>query len=474
MQTVRRIFVSLGRGQFIIVAPLLILMLAACGRAVTTPSSVLDAPPSEPAVMVEVTRVVEVTSTPLPVPNLACALENLNSSNELVIGAILPLSNPGAMRSGFAMQAALSMAVDEVNNGGGLLGKSVHLITYDSAGIPSRGLQFAKRLVEEDCARAIVGLYHSNVASAVIDYAHERGVPVVLAEPMTDDLTGRQYPEVFRLAPPSSELINMNAAWLAQMGDLNGDGEMVVVNLAENSVYGQVQIGQLTPALERNQITVKNILVDLPSKDFSSAVARVLDLELIPDVLFINIRDDQALELQRQLMDAGIGPEKDTLIVTGSAALNAQQFWTKVPNGTGTIVKQLGPWPSTVPPIGQIFAMNYRRYFERWPERYAFAAYDAFHLVADAIRRADSLEHVAVIQALEQADIELAAGHYTFPYGSTNSPRENGLPDYWWHQWPDPPMLFLQYTAFQQPSEDMAVIWPSLYASPPPRDSSQN
>jgi len=56
----------------------------------------------------------------------------------------------------------------------------------------------------------------------------------------------------------------------------------------------------------------------------------------------------------------------------------------------------------------------------------------------------------------------LTSGTYTFPFGE-NNPTEGFVPDYMWHQWPDVPLLLLQYTQTNQNSADMAVIWPPTY-----------
>jgi branched-chain amino acid transport system substrate-binding protein len=82
--------------------------------------------------------------------------------------------------------------------------------------------------------------------------------------------------------------------------------------------------------------------------------------------------------------------------------------------------------------------------------------------MADAIERAGSLDPDAIIQALEETDMELAAGRYYFPYGIKNPPSGD-VPDFMWHQWPDVPLLFLQYTEPNQHSDDVEVIWPAAY-----------
>ena len=416
-------------------------------------------------VVIEVTRVVPVTTTPTPPATAACPVADSDQLDEIVIGALLPLSNPGAMRQGFAMQTALNIAVDDVNAAGGVLGKTVRLVTYDTSGIPSQGAQMAERLILEDCARGIVGLYHSNVAAAVSDIAHRYGIPLIIAEASADELTSALYAEVFRIAPAFSQLVEANATWLSSTLDVENLDTRSVVQVVENSAYGQVLMAQNEEWMAKSDIDIKTILVDLPMRDFSPIIARIVDMDTLPGAIFIYLRNGIGMEFQQQLIDAGIGPVNGTLLINTEMALDAEQFWSTVPDGAYTIVKRNGPWPSTVSPVGHAFAESYQRYFDMWPERYAFAAYDAFRLLADAINRADTLDSPAIVAALEKSDVVLAGGRYMFPFNSSNPPDAETEPAWMWHQWPNVQILFLQYTEPLQPADAMRVIWPPIYAT---------
>lgn len=446
---------------------LIILISSACSVEtvpVSAPDSAAPAPTQTP-VIVEVTRVVAVTATPTRPSEGSCPEDVAEQLDEIPIGALLPLSNPGAMRHGFAMQAALNIAVDDVNAAGGVLGKPVRLITYDTAGIPSRAADLAEQLIVQDCVHGIVGLYHSNVAAAVSEIAHVYGVPLIIAEASADELTATLYPEVFRVAPAFTQLATANVRWLTSTIGVNGVTDHSVVQVVENGAYGQVLMAQNEAAMTAAGIDVKSVLVDLPMRDFSPIIARIVDMEQLPGTVFIYLRNGAGLEFQQQLAAAGIGPQNGTLIVNTEEALDVAAFWAAVPGGSHTIVRRNGPWPSTVSPIGHAFAEQYKRYFETWPERYAFAAYDAFRLMADALNRAETLDADAVIAALEATDLVLASGRYTFPVNSNSPPDIETGKDWMWHQWPNVQTLFLQYTEPLQPAEEMRVIWPPIYAT---------
>ena len=398
--------------------------------------------------------------TSTPAPQGICDPQLPQNRDHVVVGALLPLSNPGAIRRGIAMQVALNIAMKDVNDAGGVHGKPVRLITYDSAGLPSRGETFAKRLIEQDCARVIVGIYHNNVALAVRDVAADSGVPLIIAHASQDEITEGFPREVFRVAPTDRMVGEADGEWLASVGDYNGDGTRAVLLVVESSNYGKRQAAIAEEWIPGFAFEVSTLYAELPTTDFSPIVARILNMERFPDVLLIHMRNPLALELQKQLMDAGIGPHKETVLVNGAAALVGGEFWQKLPEGAGTVVRVAHPWVSSASELGLTFAADYARYAGGWPETYAFHAYDALRLAVDAMNRASSLDPYAIILALEQSDIDLAGGHYSFPYQSENLPDGSKVPASFWHQVIEPPLLFLEYDIPERRAEEAPLLWP--------------
>jgi len=441
----------------------ILLLFVAC-QPQTTPA----APPTLPSPTVA-SPTATPSSTPSPTiqagfaPSVLGCARSQHENAEVVIGAIYPLSRLNIMINGFAMQAATNLAVSAINAKGGIDGKALRVITYDSGSSPAQGALYAERLITLDCAVAIVGVFHSDVAQAVKAVAVQYHVPVIFADPYEDELTADQAPEVFRIAPTRTMLTEMMGKWLAEVGDYNQDGELTAVLLCDNSPMGLARIERAHRLLPTYGIALETFAVDLPTSDFSSIIARIVALPMLPDAIFLYTSDTETLKLLDALLAANIGPRRNTLLVTSLMALDETQFWQQVPEGTYTVALQIGPWPSTVPPLGQQFAQQFAQYFQRWPEAAAFEAYDAVWLIADAIERADSVSATDIIRALETTDLTLASGHYTFPYGAANPPDGQTVPSYMWHQWPDPPILYLQYTEVNQAAEQSTVIWPTTY-----------
>lgn len=409
---------------------------------------------------VEVTRVVEV-----PVEAVAgrCAPTSADEVEVINIGASAPLSKPGSVTGGLVMQAAFAIAVDDVNEAGGILGKEANIILYDTEGLPERGTAVAERLITQDCVVAIVGEYHSAVGLTMKEISNKYHVPTIFAETYNNDITGVQYPEVFRIAPTSAFTAQMDAKWLQEVGDYNEDGEQFIVIIAENTGYGTGQVDNaLTWFPEFGLGEPEVFLTEQTTQDFSSVAQRIQALPNAPDAILIKVTGETSYNLQQQLYEGGIDPA-ETIVVANQVALNHDEYWENVPDGNYAVVPRIGPWASSATEEGLDFAEKYRAVMGRFPEAYAFEAYDSLTLMADAINRAGSLDPDAIIAALEATDLDGAAGRYYFPFGVDNPPEDSGEAEWMWHQWPEVPLLFLQYTESGQSSDDISVIWPDTY-----------
>jgi len=401
----------------------------------------------------------EPVSTPIPG---RCAATNVDDVKKIPIGVMVPLSQPGSVAGGQAMEVAFNIALEDINASGGILGKPVHIIIGDTRGTPEVGTDVAEHLIADECVVALVGEFHSAVGLTIMEVAHKYHTPVIFAETYSDDITASGYPEVFRIAPASTFTAQMDAKWLAEVGDYNVDGNITAVIVAENTDYGTGQIEKVKKWFPEFGITPEVIMVDLPINDFSAVIADIQKLATIPDAVFVKVTGETSYILERQIIKASVAPNNQTILVANQVALDHETYWSEVPDGNFVVVPRIGPWASTATVIGFQFAEKYREINDRWPEPYAFESYDSLMLMANAINRAGTLEPDAIIKALEESDVELASGRYTFPYRSDN-PAGGFVPEFMWHQWQDVPLLFLQYTAPNQNSSEMEVIWPSMY-----------
>jgi ABC-type branched-subunit amino acid transport system substrate-binding protein len=397
--------------------------------------------------------VVEKEVVVTPTPEMAAA-----EVDTIRIGGIGPLSAPGSVVGGIAMQFAMNLAVQDVNEAGGVLGKPIELIFADTEGLPERGVAVAERLITENDVVAITGEYHSAVGIPIADVAHEYGIPVLFSETWSDKITETGYPEVFRIAPASSMNSRASAEWLANVGVEH------VVSIVENTDYGIGQNESDQAFFEELGITSDEVFfVELGTEDFLPILNRVQAIDPPPDAIRVAVTGETSYNLEQQMAELGIAPSEQTIGTANQVAIQPE-FWESVPNGNYYVFSLVGLPPSLYNDTTKHVAEAYRAQFDTDPPSYALEAYDSIWILADAIERAGTTEPEALIKALEETDIDLAQGRYWFQYTSDNPlPEDGSVPAYMWHQWPDPAVLMLQYFEPNQNWEDAAVIWPPVY-----------
>ena len=106
------------------------------------------------------------------------------------IGAFLSVTG-GAAFLGDPEQKTLELYVEKLNAAGGVLGRKLQLVSYDSAGDAEKARTFAKRLIEQDKVDVIVGGSTTGETMAVVPLAEAAGIPfislagaVVIIEPV--------------------------------------------------------------------------------------------------------------------------------------------------------------------------------------------------------------------------------------------------------------------------------------------------
>ncbi len=104
--------------------------------------------------------------------------EVVAEDDEIRVGVVLPLTGIFAT-IGDEVRRGHDLAVDLINQEGGVLGKQVRLIYEDDEGEPSNTMERARKLVEEDNVHVLVGTVSSATTLAAIPVAEELGVPFI-------------------------------------------------------------------------------------------------------------------------------------------------------------------------------------------------------------------------------------------------------------------------------------------------------
>jgi branched-chain amino acid transport system substrate-binding protein len=370
----------------------------------------------------------------------------------ILIGAFGPLSAPGSFQAGTEMRNATEMAVDEINEAGGVLDKQVELVFGDTEGLPERGTAVTERLITQNRVVGLTGEYHSGVALTEMEVAHKYGVPVVFAEPWADEVTGSGYPEIFRIAPSIDFYSSISTNYIVEVG------WQKVVFVVEDTDYGHLQAESWKEQLAEKGVTdVEVYFADPDTEDFTPVLQRIQQDP--PDMLAGVITGIGTSRMLRQACDLGLAPTAETAYY---ASVDAQypEFWENVGDcGQYVFFTYVGLpeslWNEKTPG----FMASYEERYGQQAGGSAMAAYDATYILLEGIKQAGSTEPQAIIDVLENIQYTGVMGDYWFEYTSAN-PVPDGEAAWMWHQWPTPNTYIIQYTEVDQAAGDAPVVFP--------------
>ncbi len=374
----------------------------------------------------------------------------------VTLGGIAPLSAPGSVTGGEAQRDAMLIAVEAINAMGGVLGCEVELIIGDTEGLPEKGTALFEKLIGQDNVLAIAGGYHSSVGIAAKEVAHDKGVPVVFASTWNDQITASKMPEIFRVAPLSSEA---SAIYWKFVAGIPGASRAVIVT--ENTDYGIPAAEETRMGLESAGLAATTFAVDIGTQDFSGIIQRVKAEN--PDAIIVLLTGEASLNFEQQAAENGIGPG-DLPFVCDIIAAESASFWRNVPDGNYCFVGQFGLPEALYNDAARDFAATYKeRTGKDAVESYAIEAYDAIGILAAAIEKAESADGSAIIEALEAIEYDGALGRISFPYGQGNDTAAAGVEDKFWHQFLDPALMIFQYQEEGQKAGDAHIVFPETY-----------
>lgn len=209
------------------------------------------------------------------------------------VGIIGPFTGPTAF-NGEEMKKGTILAVDEINEKGGLFGMKVNLVFGDTESKPDKGVAAVKKIITRDEVLVVGGGYHSSVVIATSEVCEREKVPNVVAIAITPTITSRGFSYVFRTSPSSPQFLEGLNEWLESVKKPQN-----VAFFMENSDYGRD--GEKIWSEEARKIGAKeltHLYFQIGDTDFTTQISKLKELK--PEVTFcIGSTTEQAL-IQKQ------------------------------------------------------------------------------------------------------------------------------------------------------------------------------
>jgi branched-chain amino acid transport system substrate-binding protein len=332
------------------------------------------------------------------------------AAEKIKIGILGPFSGSLAFNAS-EMKKGMLLALDKINQEGGLFGQEIELVFGDTECKPDKGLAAVKKLVTRDDVLVVGGGYCSSVNIATSEFCHYEGCPVVVAIAISPTVTNRGYDFVFRTSPNSPMFLEGINKWLADVKE-----PKTVAFFMENSDYGRD--GQKIWEEQCDKIGAKvldRLYFEIGDTDFTAPISKLKSLN--PDVTFNIASTTEAALIQKQA--------KELDFVTQWIGVGGQ-FTEAYFEMTGTVSQyamgsSLEPTKAMKDPVTAAFVQDYMaKYPGSRPGIFTSQGYDNLMVIFDAIKRAGkptgklNKDRKRVRDALRKTDMRLSQGRIKF------------------------------------------------------------
>ena len=340
---------------------------------------------------------------------LAIALAGMANSalaqSEIKIGEI----NSYSLLPGFTdpYRKGWQLAVDEINAAGGINGKKLVVISKDDGGKPADAQTAANELVSSDNVAMLVGTFLSNIGLAVSDFANQKKVFFLAAEPLTDAITwskGNRY--TFRLRPSNY----MQAAMLVEEAAKLPAKRWATI--APNYEYGQSAVAVFKELMSKRRPDIQWVEEQWPPQgkiDAGPVVQAVAAAN--PDAILNVTFAADLVKLVREGNTRGLFKNRQVVSFLTGEPEYLDPLKDETPEGwivTGY------PWYNIQTPEHDAFLKAYQAKYNDYPRLGSVVGYATIKAAAALLTKAGSTDTDKLIEAAEGISVPSPFGPITF------------------------------------------------------------
>jgi ABC-type branched-subunit amino acid transport system substrate-binding protein len=297
----------------------------------------------------------------------------VSTSSSVQIGALVPLTRPGWVEAGRHLLAGLELAVRDVNDAGGIVGRPLELLVRDTAADPQRAAVAVDELADLGVA-AVAGEYHSVAARAAAARADALGLPFLCSSAVLDALTEQPTEWVARLAPAQSQ------GWQIYADFLLGAGHSRIAVATEPSVYWASGARILRDHLAPRGGTV--IELDVRALAPTGVCDELVDSRATAVLLLVGHPEPAASIVTSVRRDQRLAE----VMIGAPAGQPEFAEWARLLGDDGAAIPFLRYLPERLGPLGARVETALRERLAEAPFFVAFEGYDTVAVLADVLR----------------------------------------------------------------------------------------
>ena len=299
------------------------------------------------------------------------------------------------------------LAVEEINAAGGVLGRKLEVVSRDDNGTPGDAVRVAEELLTRENVAFLVGTFPSHVGLAVADFAKQRKVLFIAAEPLTDKIvwnSGNKY--TFRLRPSTY----MQTAMLVPEAAKLKKKRWAIVY--PNYEYGQSATAAFKKLLAGQQEGVEFVAEQAPplGKIDAGAVVQAL-ADSKPDAIFSSLFGPDLQKFVREGNLRGLFKDRPVFNLLAGEPEYLDPLKEETPPGwyvTGY------PWAAIDTAEHKKFLAAYQKKWNDYPRLGSIVGYATIVSAATAIKAAGAVDTEKLVAAMKGLQVETPIGKITY------------------------------------------------------------
>jgi len=303
------------------------------------------------------------------------------------IVGLYELSGAGAS-AGTQFKNGVELAAKEINAAGGILGRKVETVAYDTQSQPGVAKGLAKRAVDEG-AYVVMGPVFSG--SIVVSMAETQKAEVPnFTGGEASNITQQGNPFIFRTSFNQAAGMPKLANYIA--GDLKAKSVAVIF---VNNDFGKGGRDAIVKELGARNIKVAaDISTESNQADFSAAVLKAKQANA--DALFAYLNEEESARLLRELRKQGYDKP-----ILGETTLMGQKVIDLAGDAANGVRGHVGLTIDAPNPLVKAFAEKYEKEYKAKSDHNGIKGYTGMYLIKAATEKAGKVDPKLLAQTLK-------------------------------------------------------------------------
>jgi branched-chain amino acid transport system substrate-binding protein len=299
------------------------------------------------------------------------------------------------------------LAVEEINKAGGVNGRKLEVISRDDNATPGDAVRVAEELVSRENVVLLTGSFLSHIGLAISDFAKQRKILFVAAEPLSDKITwdnGHKY--TYRLRASTYMQTSMLVADAAKLKKKKW------ALVYPNYEYGQSAIASFKTLLKAAQPDAEFVVEQASplGKIDAGAVAQAI-ADAKPDAIFNVTFGADLAKFVREGQTRGLFKDMPVFSLLSGEPEYLDPLKDETPVG----------WYVTGYPAAEITTAEHKAFFDAYKAKFneapklgSVVGYAAIHTIAAALKKAGGTDTEKLVSAMAGLEVGTPFGKVTY------------------------------------------------------------